>query len=246
MPLTGDVIDRCIDLATQVLDEQTLATDIEFGSAQLECEALVEQVSIGDGMFVRQLGVTQIVLRFFKVDLGDDATGMRLIGTPFLAFRGDQGDICKVGRLAFLECQLPRLDPLPLEFHFALFQRGLRLLQLVRQLRADDGRKDLAFQYPFAGFSEKSDCAARRGIQRRADGSNDATLDGNVLNEVATCNGGYSDPVHRNAYARVGPPLHNGRHEPGTSDHRESNPPIIRCLRLGSRGAMRTSCADVS
>jgi hypothetical protein len=51
----------------------------------------------------------------------------------------------------------------------------------------------------------------------------DATLDGNILNKVATCNGGYSDPIHRNAYARVGPPLYSGRHEPGNSDHRESN-----------------------
>jgi hypothetical protein len=175
-------------------------------------------------VFVRQLCVTQIVLRFFKVDLRDDATGMRLISTPFLAFRGDEGYICQVRRLALFECQLPRLDPLPFKFHFALFQRGLCLLQLVCQLRADNGRKDLAFYYPFAGFSEKSDCAARSRIQRRADGSNDATLNGNILNKVATCNGGYSDPVHRNAYARVGPPLYNGRHEPGTSNHRESNP----------------------
>ena len=58
-------------------------------------------------MFIRQLSVTQIVLRFFEVDFGNDTAGMRLIGAPLFAFRRDEGDVCQVCCLALFECQLP-------------------------------------------------------------------------------------------------------------------------------------------
>ena len=218
-----DAVDRrsdgkIIHLSLQIRDKQFLTLEFEFAGLQFEGKSFVQKIGICNSVFVGEFGVSQVVMRFFIIDDGYDAQFVRLICASLLPFRRDQCDFCEVGCLALFERVLPRLYALPFEIEAFLFERGAGLLQLAVEFRAIDSREYLARDHRFAGDDFECDSSAGRRIKCWTDCGDYATLDRDVLDEVAAGDTGQPNPVDGHTDGRIGPALYPGCCQPGEYD----------------------------
>jgi len=173
-------------------------------------------------MFVGQLRISEIVVRFFEVDNRDDAQFVRLFGTPLLALRRDEGHVGQIRRFAFLKCLLAGFNSLPFQLDPALFQRGFGLSQGAAEVRAVDGCQNLSRAYLFAGFNEQRNAAGSSGIERRADRCDNAPLHGHITNKITPGDDGRPDTIKRHADRGICPALYPRR---GKEDRRDNGYP---------------------
>ncbi len=188
-------------------------------------------------MLVGEFGIAQFVLCFLVIDTGNDATFVGVVRAALLAPRGNQRHVGEIRRLALFECQLLRFDALPLEFHLALLERRLGLLQCTLEVRARDRRQDLPCDHLLPCLDVQRDRPGVRGVQRRAHRSNDTALHRHIANQVAPGNRSGADAIVRDADRRVRPALRPGRREQerrnddnGRRAHQD--PAFVRARRL--------------
>lgn len=105
-------------------------------------------------------------------------------------------------------------------------------MQPAGKVGADNRSNDLALQYLLAGGDFKRDRTGGACVERRADGRNNATLDGDVLHQVATLNGRRSDAIDRHTHCGIGPALYDWRGQPYGGDKRYANPANNQSLTL--------------